>query len=149
MYSTGHLREAEAEARKVLAISPSYDNGHAALGYVFLAQGKLEAALAEIQQNQWQSGLAKVYHAMGREAASDAALTQLIEKHAQDEACGIARVYAYRKQLDQAFSWLERAYRQRDIFLPFIKSAQVDPLLKDFAQDPRYAAFLRKMNLPE
>jgi hypothetical protein len=41
---------------------------------------------------------------------------------------------------------LARAYDARDQDLYFIKG---DPLLKKLAGDPRYQAFLRKMNLPE
>ena len=42
--------------------------------------------------------------------------------------------------------WLERAYKFRDEDLYWIKD---DPLLKNLESDPRYKAFLRKMNLPE
>jgi len=42
--------------------------------------------------------------------------------------------------------WLERAYKFRDEDLYSIKD---DPLLKNLESDPRYKAFLRKMNLPE
>jgi adenylate cyclase len=152
-YATGKLSEAEAEARKVLQISPTYGGGHAWLGYVLLAQGKFEAALTKMQQERPDSrrdtGLAIVYHAMGRRIESDAALTQLIRERAQDAAYDIAQVYAYRGELDRAFTWLERAYRQKDEELFYIKGIRSDPLMKKFAADPRYAAFLRKMNLPE
>ena len=47
---------------------------------------------------------------------------------------------------DEAFKWLDKAYAQKDIFLWQIKG---DPLLKKLEGDPRYKAFLRKMNLPE
>jgi hypothetical protein len=42
--------------------------------------------------------------------------------------------------------WLDRAYAQKDEDLYIIKG---NPLLGNVAHDPRYAAFLRKMNLPE
>ena len=46
---------------------------------------------------------------------------------------------------DPAFEWLERAYKQRDGGLSEIKG---DPLLKNLEKDPRWHAFLKKMNLP-
>jgi adenylate cyclase len=55
-------------------------------------------------------------------------------------------VLAFRGEADEAFRWIERAYRQRDPGLYMIK---VDPLLKNIEAEPRYNAFLRKMNLPE
>jgi hypothetical protein len=62
-------------------------------------------------------------------------------------ACCASRMgtYAYRGERDEAFAWLERAYRQKDSGLWLIKG---DPLLKNLAGDPRYPAFLRKMKLP-
>jgi TolB-like protein len=151
-YVTGRLREAEAEARKVLQISPTFDGGHSALGFVLLAQGKFEAALAEMQRESGEEGglgLVVVYHALGRRAESDAALSRFSREHAQDAAKDIALAYGYREELDEAFAWLDRAYRQKDSDLWNIKPVQVDPLMKTFAGDPRFAAFLRKMNLPE
>ncbi len=42
--------------------------------------------------------------------------------------------------------WLERAYAQKDPYLAQIKG---EWLLKNLEADPRYKAFLKKMNLPE
>jgi TolB-like protein/Flp pilus assembly protein TadD len=148
--ATGRLREAEASARKQLQISPTFGEGHLDLGEVLLLEGKFQDALAEMEQERTDSaryvGLAMAYHALGRRAESDAALAQAIQKYAQDDAWYIADVYAYRRELDQAFAWLDRAYRQKDSGLYFIKW---DPFFKNFKDDPRYKAFLRKMNLPE
>jgi hypothetical protein len=62
-------------------------------------------------------------------------------------AAQIAYVHAYRGENEQAFDWLERAYRQKDTGLPYIKEYPL--LLKRIEGDPRYKAFLHKMNLPE
>jgi TolB-like protein len=145
-YSTGNLRDAETEVRKALEISPTNGAAHRTLGHVLLGEGKLDAALAEMQQGQSNRGLAFVYYAMGRRTESDAALAKLMDN---GQPSGVALVYAYRRQLDQAFTWLERAYGVGDAGLVGLKEFQVDPLLKNFAHDPRFAAFLRKMNLPE
>jgi len=59
---------------------------------------------------------------------------------------GIAEAYAFNGQKDQAFSWLDKAYAQKDIFLWSIKG---DPFFKSLEGDPRYKTFLRKMNLPD
>ena len=149
-FVTGRLQEAETEARKTLQISPTYGEGHFALGAVLLAEGKFQAGLDEMRQEETDAGrnagLAMAYHSLGRRAESDDALAKLIKEHAQDDAYEIATVYAYRGELDQAFMWLERAYSQRDAGLFLIKQ---DGTLKNLWSDPRYKAFLRKMNLPE
>jgi len=43
------------------------------------------------------------------------------------------------------FEWLDRAYAQRDGGLGETK---VNPLLMSLHNDPRYAAFLKELNLP-
>jgi hypothetical protein len=53
---------------------------------------------------------------------------------------------AFRGQSDEAMHWLERAYTQEDALLRNIKG---DLALRSLESDPRYKAFLRKMNLPE
>jgi hypothetical protein len=58
----------------------------------------------------------------------------------------VAEMYAYRGQSDEAMHWLERAYRQKDCILHYVKG---DWPLKNLEADPRYKAFLKKMNLPE
>jgi hypothetical protein len=65
---------------------------------------------------------------------------------AADWPSGIARVYAFRGEKDRALEWLDRAYEARDADLYNIVG---DPLLKNLEGDPRYKAFLRKMNLSE
>lgn len=148
--ATGRLSEGEAAYRKILQISPTFAEGHLDLAEVLLLQGDFRGALAEVQQERSDSardvGLAQVYHALGRRAESDAALAQVVHEHAQDEAWEIADAYAYRWELDQAFAWLDRAYSQKDAGLYLIKA---DPFFKKLKDDPRYKAFLRKMNLPE
>jgi hypothetical protein len=85
------------------------------------------------------------YYALGRKKESDAALNGLIAKYHAGSAYQVAEIYAFRNQPDEAFHWLDRAYAQRDSGL--IKT-KVDPLLKSLRKDPRYAAFLKKLNLP-
>jgi hypothetical protein len=71
---------------------------------------------------------------------------QLIATRQQDWAFQIAEVYAFRGEIDAAWQWIDRAYRQRDGGgLMFVK---IDPLLKGMREDPRYTELLRKMRLP-
>ena len=92
-----------------------------------------------------QASLAIVYHALGRNADADAALARMIEEQADENAFGIAAVYAFRRQSDESMHWLERAYAQKDPGMYYVKG---DPPLESIAADPRFKAFLRKMKLP-
>jgi TolB-like protein/DNA-binding winged helix-turn-helix (wHTH) protein len=144
------MKEAEAEIRKALQISPDLDTGHYDLALILLAQGQPAAALKEVErevddQNR-DAGLAIVHFAMGRKTDSDAALARLTASSAKSWAGGISQVYAARGELDEAFSWLDRAYSQNDVDLPFVRCYLSWAPLR---QDPRFRAFLKKMNLPE
>jgi adenylate cyclase len=146
----GDLAEAEAASRRLLEIRPTYAWGHFGLGLIMLYRGDRDGALLEMQQETddtvKQEGLATVYHALGRKADSDAALTRLTKEHAERDASGIAAVYAFRGNGDEAMRWLERAYAQKDFAVCYVKS---DLRLKGLEGDTRFKAFLRKMNLPE
>jgi TolB-like protein len=146
----GRLPEAETELREVLELSPTYGQAHFYLGRILLAEGKREAALDEMQREAPESGrdagLAIIYHAIGRKGDSDAALARLTRDRAGDAAYEIAEAHAFRREIDEAFEWLNHAYQQKDVELYAIKG---EPLLKALEPDTRYKAFLRKMNLPE
>jgi tetratricopeptide (TPR) repeat protein len=88
---------------------------------------------------------ALAYYALGRKKESDAALRELTMKYHASNAFEIARIFACRNQTDEAFEWLDRAYAQRD---PSLMSTKMDPLLKSLHNDPRFAALLKKLNLP-
>jgi tetratricopeptide (TPR) repeat protein len=119
------------------------------LGLVHLAQGRFQDALVEIEREPWAPlhlrGQAVAYYALGRKKESDTALSELIAKYQTSAAFQIADVYAFRKEPDQAFEWLERAYMQHD---GGVASTKWDPLLKNLRGDPRYIAFLKKLRLP-
>ena len=112
--------------------------------------GKNADALAEAEKETDEESrllnLALVYWAMDRRTDADMALRQLESKFANVAAYDIGTVHAYRGEADAAVTWLERAYRQRDGGMVFLK---VDPLLRNLRSDPRYKVLLRKMNLPE
>src|SRR4029077_13698199 len=112
-------------------------------------QGRGQDALSEIELVRYdperESLHAIAYHALGRKKEAEAALSELIAKYRASTAYQIAEVYAFRNQSDEAFEWLNRAYVQRDDDLTVTK---VDPLLKNLHKDPRFAAFLKKLNLP-
>jgi len=87
-------------------------------------------------------GLPMAYHALGRTAESDAALTDLIEKHEQEAAYNIAYVLAYRGEADRAFEWLDKAVEYNDAGLSQIA---VENLFANIHDDPRWLPFLESI----
>jgi TolB-like protein/Flp pilus assembly protein TadD len=145
----GQLDKAAADLKKALELSPDVWPGPSLLSQIYVMQGRPQDALPEIElvrPDPIRAFLYSIaYYALGREKESDAALSELIAKYHAGGAYQIAEVYAFRNQSDEAFEWLDRAYAQRDSGLIGTK---VDPLLKSLHSDPRFAAFLKKLNLP-
>ena len=146
----GRYPEAEAAMNRTIELSPTYTFVHYTLATVRLARGQPEEALAEFSKEPSEPvrlvGSALAYFRLGRKADSDAALAQFIKGYADYSPSGVATVYAFRGESDEAFKWLDRAYAQKDTLLSGIKyRTEFDKL----HGDPRYKAFLKKMNLPE
>jgi adenylate cyclase len=145
----GRLAEAERAARRPLEIDPTMAWGHYYLGNVLLMRGRPQEALPEMQSETHvgaqQQGLAVVYQTLGQTTEADAAQARLTIESAALWPMGIAEAYAFRGQKDRALDWLDKAYTRKDAGLWSIMG---DPLLKNLEGDPRYKAFLRKMNLP-
>jgi TolB-like protein/Tfp pilus assembly protein PilF len=149
--SRGHSEEAEAALRRALEISPTGSRVHYILGIVLLVRGESQAALTEMLKEKdggvGLAGSAMAYFALGRKADSDAALAQMLKSEANHRPFYIAKIYAFRGDADEALRWLDRAYVQKDPTLFF--HIVGDPIMKSLKVDPRYKAFLRKVNLPD
>ena len=148
-YFAHRLDEAADSLQMALSLSPGRIGGQYYIGWVLLAQGDVQAALLAMEQERHNgyrlTGTAVVQHALGDAAASDAALAELIEKHAEGAAYQIAMAYAFRSEINSAFDWLERAYDNGDTGLAHIL---VDPLVANLHNDSRWEPFLDKMGLP-
>jgi TolB-like protein len=146
----GRLEEAEAAIRRTLEISPTFSRAHNLLGIALLARGESEAALVEMLKEKDNGGRlggsAIAYFALDRKADSDTSLAQTLKSEADRRPFLVAQVYAFRGESDEAFNWLDRAYAQRDAGLSLFKG---DLSFRSLEDDPRYKAFLKKMNLPE
>jgi TolB-like protein/DNA-binding winged helix-turn-helix (wHTH) protein/Flp pilus assembly protein TadD len=148
LYVAGRYDEAQAELQKALDLNPQVPLVHLNMGKILLAEGRPQQALTEIEKepSDWGklTGLALAYHALYREQDSNAALAELIAKHHAFSAYQVAQVYAYRRESEKSFEWLERAYEQRDAG---VTETNIDPLLTNLRRDPRYAELLKKLRL--
>jgi TolB-like protein len=146
LYYAGRFAEAESQIRQVLAMSPAYPAASYELGRILLAKGEIGAAVGAFETESastWQSfGLPLVLHAQQRTAEAHAALAAIDPTGAEFQ---VAEACAYLGDTDQAFKWLDAADVNRD---PGVIWLRADPLLKGLTGDPRYAALLRRLNLP-
>ena len=147
-YRANKLAEAAAAFRSALAMQPSIGSVHYRLGLVSLARKDPAGALSEMQMEPDKEfhacGLPMAFDALGRKGDADAALVEAERISATGAAYQIALIYAARGDVDGAIKWLERAYRQRDAGMLWIK---FDPVLQGLRSDARFQALLVKMHL--
>jgi serine/threonine protein kinase len=132
----------------LLQLHPEFGGVNSSVGIARLYLGQfaeaLQVMLREPNEDYRLSGLAIVYWAMGQRSESNAALHSLTDRFASTDAYGIAAVHAYRREIDDAFRWLDRAYRGHAYGMLSLKT---DPLLRNLHGDPRFQALLSRMRL--
>jgi serine/threonine-protein kinase len=150
MHAADRFVEAEGAYQTALELAPARVATHAALSLTLLAQNRVDEAVAEASREPneefrlWSQAI--VYHGLGHEPESQAAVRALIDKDPSAWALQIAEVYAMRREPDSAFEWLERAYAQRDGGL---SEMSVSPRFRALHRDPRWRAFMKKMGFEE
>jgi tetratricopeptide (TPR) repeat protein len=141
--------QARSLYEKALAIAPGSDRARYNLGSLDLLDHRPQQALVSFGQTAIEAfrlaGQAKAEFSLGHTAASQRLLDQLIARFAKTTPGQILGVYAWRGEKERAFEWAEQALAQRDVGLTWLK---IDPEFDSLRTDPRYAALLRRMNLP-
>jgi TolB-like protein/Flp pilus assembly protein TadD len=143
------LREAEREVGRAIELQPTAAQYHGVLTLIEIQRGNAQAALAAAQQEPpglaQDTALALARQIGGDRSAADTALRQLIDKDAASAAYSIAEAYALRNQAQETFAWLDRALSNDD---SDISNLLYDPIILRYRDDPRFAAFCRKVGLP-
>ncbi len=150
LVALGRLDEAAQAVRKSIELQPGAAGSYTLLTIVEIQRGDAGAALAAARQEPESGGWREIALALALQigddrAAADAALQLLIDTQADVAAYQIAEVQALREDPDAMFEWLDRAWANRD---PGIGNLLYDPLILHYRDDPRFAAFCRKVGLP-
>jgi tetratricopeptide (TPR) repeat protein len=124
LWRAGQSDEALAQALKVVEMDPGFVFGHQKLSYIYLFQGREEAAAEEYIKALMLSGKSDSLVAAYRKAYVKKGLSGIyqkeLEEQLQNQTRGgysspihIAELYAILGQKEQAFKYLEIAYQQR------------------------------------
>jgi TolB-like protein/Tfp pilus assembly protein PilF len=145
----GRLDQAVEQMRKAIELEPAAQVHHAFLTMLEVERGDARAALDAARQEPagvWRIvAQAFALQVGGDRAAADAALQALIDTMDGQAAYQIAEVYALRRDPDKTFEWLDRAWAVRD---PGVSLLLYDPFVLRYRDDPRFAAYCRKVGLP-
>ncbi len=90
--------------------------------------------------------LGQAYALSGRRDEAGKFLKELKESSNGWSVLWIAEVYAALGDKDQAFEWLEKAYRDRNFTFEFLK---YEPYWDSLRSDPRFKDLLRRIGLPQ
>jgi len=123
-----------------------------ARGYV--QKGMLPQAVAEfhkaeelgVRRAHWAASMAELYVRSGRRAEAEKMLATWSSRPSREfgHAESMAMIYAGLGKKDEAFQWLDQAYREHWDRLPWIK---IEPEYDSLRDDPRFSALLNKMGL--
>lgn len=144
------------QARFMIDLDSSYYVGHWGRGMLCLEKGMLREAISEFREAANLSGnvplmlgwLGQALGKAGEAGEAGALLDRLseISRAAYVPPSSFAWIHLGLGNVDEAFTWMERAIDARDPMVMPIKSY---PFLDPLRTDPRFHALLRKMNLEE
>jgi TolB-like protein/DNA-binding winged helix-turn-helix (wHTH) protein/Tfp pilus assembly protein PilF len=146
--------EAIAELRRTLQLDPNFSAAHSALVWSYEEKGMYAEAVTEELKVETLTGNSPEQIESLRSAFAASGIRGFWEKRLEWEKKQlnhpsyfiIARLCVRLGRTDEAFDWLEKAYRARYPNMPNIKVAALwlDPV----RSDPRYADLLRRVGLP-
>ncbi|HJR14338.1 MAG TPA: hypothetical protein VJ833_10615 [Rhodanobacteraceae bacterium] len=145
----GRMADAQQAMHTAIALQPRGVAYHQWLAILAILRNDAKAALAAAQQeppSPWRDIAVALALQVGPDrAGADAALKALVTKYSDTGPYQIAEAYAIRKDPDAMFKWLDRA---ADVHDPGVSMLLYDPLILRYRNDPRFAAFCRKIDLP-
>jgi len=150
-----HCDEAIQQALGALEIDPTFLLAHIYLAEAYGGKQNYPTAITELRkaldiskENTWVlSDLARTYALARQKDKSQVILHDLLSgaKDREDTTLEVAKIYAALGENDQAFAWLEKAYRNRAGGLILLNPA---PDFQTLHHDPRFADLDRRIGLP-
>ena len=147
--------EAIAESRRTLQLDPTFSAAHTALAWSYEEKGMYEEAVSEELKVEALTDKSREQIESLRNTFATSGINGFWEKRLDEEKRQlkhpryfvIARLCVRLGRADEAFDWLEKAYRARYPNLPNIKVAALwlDPV----RSDPRYAGLLHRVGLSQ
>jgi TolB-like protein/DNA-binding winged helix-turn-helix (wHTH) protein len=153
LYMARRYDQAIRELGRALALDPNFFSTHQLLGWSYVQTGAYDQAIAEFKKaidlgggSQVKTDLAHAYAVSGQTRAAKKILDNLKDPSKQTYASpfDIAVVYAGLGDRDQAFEWLEKAYKERSRHILLL---EVIPRLDPLRADPRFAMLMRRMRI--
>jgi tetratricopeptide (TPR) repeat protein len=154
LFQSRRYPEAIHELRSVLDVRPDDGGALADMGFALVANDQaadaipvLEKAIAVSDHSPAAMGvLVRAYAHAGRRSDALRLLAELHtrRKSAYVPSAAFVNAYLGLGDTDQAFVWLEEAYKEQSNILQFLK---VHPFFDPIRSDPRFAELVRRVGL--
>lgn len=141
------------QIENALALEPDFVPAHFHVSRAYCLRGLPDLAmvksqrLLELGNPLGESFIAASYAASGRKAEALKVLDELIARSERSHSGAflIAVVYALLHDSEQTFVWLEKAYKQHELFLAFLN---VWEEFDSLHADPRFQDLVRRIGIP-
>jgi tetratricopeptide (TPR) repeat protein len=157
-FLAGFPEDAITTCRKVVQDNPSYARSHWCLLRAYWAKGdhakvveewkRYSQDLGSLTETQFANALAEGFQAGGWKSAMQKGIEARLKERKSGSASPfeIALLYTELGNKDQAFIWLDTAYRERDVQM---LSLNTHFALGPLHFDPRFADLVKKVGLPQ
>jgi TolB-like protein/Flp pilus assembly protein TadD len=150
-YYAREYDKAIEQCRETLKLNPNFHVAYGIIGQAYTQKGMYPEAIAELQKARSLSSepeslslLGYTYAVAGQRSKARKALNQLkqLSRQRYIKPAFIALIYIGLAEQEQALSWLERAYRDRNELMLTLK---VDPRLDIIRLNPRFTKLLKRV----
>jgi serine/threonine protein kinase/Tfp pilus assembly protein PilF len=155
-FSADRLDEAVEQFHKAVELDPYLGAAYFQVGRIYVKKGMLDEAFSSFQKSLelvvfagWaESGIALIHILRGERNKAEQILHDLLERKKTMHVSSycIASIYFHLGEIDKTLEFLEKAYQERDILMPFIK---VFTESIDIRSDPRFLPLVKKMGFEE
>lgn len=146
---SGRLAEAREEAVRLIKADPAVAFGEFNLAQIEVLEGHVTEAVRRLEAAPVPplikiGLLGHAYGLVGRRADAERAIAGLGAMVTSDAspAFQIAQIYAGLGESAQALDWLERAHRERSLWMAWLR---VDPSLNALRSEPRFQTLMAQM----
>ncbi len=153
-YMSRQYDQAITQLQEALSLFPNDPFLHSRLGWSYVQKGMFTEAFSELdravnlfpEETEFSWMLGHAYAVAGKTAQARKILDDL---HSLAETqyvlpYGFALIHTGLGEYEEALEWLERAYQDRNLWMPFL---QVEPRWDPLRSDPRFQDLLCRMNL--
>jgi serine/threonine protein kinase len=155
LFTVGRIDEAIDLLEETAALAPDHPYPPLVLGNIYSLKGLYEEAIAKMklaadafgpEDRRARAYLGSVYAAAGRRDEALAIVEELEQASSQRwvSPVAVASIFANLGKTEETFSWLEKAFQQRDGDLAH---CIIVPMSDPIRSDPRYKDLMRRINL--